>query len=192
MASLNMVFRDPTDLGKVRQKSTPSSTVLLNNIEKFENNWGNIKLKKHIMSGCLSGIQPGRGTNRNENLDKNINSIMDASKYGVDLAHALLTTCLHKHNTKGQKQTHYACSEVLEDVNQETFGLACGNDMIESQSTKGTATLDKLNFITSGATLLLNRMSSDEVKTMCNEINTGTPHMALLSNCSIGVVPLNN
>ena len=52
------------------------------------------------MKGCLSGIRPGRGTNRNENLHKNLNRIMSGCKYGVELAYALLTVIFFDHNEK--------------------------------------------------------------------------------------------
>ena len=72
-----MVFRNPTDKGKERKKSTPTSTVLLENMEVFKKNWKCAcfdgipvfndrvtkeisNLKKHISNGCLSGIKPGQ------------------------------------------------------------------------------------------------------------------------------------
>lgn len=36
-------------------------------IRKIEN------IQVHVKKGCLSGIQPGRGTNRNENLHQDLN-----------------------------------------------------------------------------------------------------------------------
>ena len=44
-----------------------------------------------MKKGCLSGIECGRGTNKNKNLHKDLNRIMSSSKYGVELAYALLT-----------------------------------------------------------------------------------------------------
>ena len=54
----------------------------------------------HVDRGCLSGIHPGRGTNRNERLHKDINAHMQNSRYGVELAYALITSALFKHNEK--------------------------------------------------------------------------------------------
>ena len=48
-------------------------------------------LLTHIQRGCLSGILPGRGTNRNERLHRELNKHMRQSRYGVELAYALLT-----------------------------------------------------------------------------------------------------
>jgi len=59
-----------------------------------------VNIRVHMLKGALSGIKPGRGTNRNENLHKKLNSIMSASKYGVEYAYALLTLCFFKHNEK--------------------------------------------------------------------------------------------
>ena len=56
------------------------------------------KLLVHIDSGCQSGIVPGRGTNRNEKLHKDLNACITAGRYGVELAYALLTSILFNHN----------------------------------------------------------------------------------------------
>ena len=42
-------------------------------------------LRVHVNKGCLSGIYPGRGTNRNERLHKELNSLLTNSRYGVEL-----------------------------------------------------------------------------------------------------------
>lgn len=48
-------------------------------------------LKTHIWRGCLSGINPSCGTNRNENLHKNINPFFSRCRMGMPLALALLS-----------------------------------------------------------------------------------------------------
>ena len=60
---------------------------------------------KHVKKGCLSGIEPGCGTNRNECLHKDLNKIMSSSRYGVELAYALFTVCFYKHNQKMTSST---------------------------------------------------------------------------------------
>ena len=57
-------------------------------------------LRKHMERGCLSGIKPGRGTNRNEALHKQLNRIVSNSRYGIELAYALLSTIFFKYNEK--------------------------------------------------------------------------------------------
>ena len=46
----------------------------------------------HIDRGCLSGIKPGCGTNRNERLHKDLNSHLTQNRYGVEFAYALITS----------------------------------------------------------------------------------------------------
>ena len=97
------VFRDSSDQGEKRHSLTPPPMTLENNLDSFLQRWkdteydghkllstsaikeiANIRL--HVKKGCLSGIRPGRGTNRNENLHKNLNIFMSCCKYGVELA----------------------------------------------------------------------------------------------------------
>ena len=50
----------------------------------------------HFQTGCLSGIAPGRGTNRNERLHRYLNSHMANCKYGLEFAFALLTSTFYR------------------------------------------------------------------------------------------------
>ena len=70
----SLVFRSSTDLGVARLANTPESSVLLENMDKFEKKWKEVKystgeavlntnamkeienIKVHIRKGCLSGI----------------------------------------------------------------------------------------------------------------------------------------
>lgn len=105
---LRQVFRDPSDLGKERKLITPSPSILEANIDHFYLKWKDAQysgtyiinesvkkeidnVKIHMKKGCLSEIKPGRGTNRNEELHKNLNSIMSSSRYGAELAYGLFT-----------------------------------------------------------------------------------------------------
>lgn len=89
MEDLRMVFRDPTGFNGT--KETPSSAILIKNIGNFEDRWKRAQsagrmilneaaikeirnLEGHMVKGCLSGINPGRGTNRNEALHRNLGS----------------------------------------------------------------------------------------------------------------------
>lgn len=77
---LKLVFRDPSDLGTVRKKSTPSKQTLMANLEHFLTKWDSVEsdgetiltqaakreienLKKHINNGCLSNIPVSCGSN---------------------------------------------------------------------------------------------------------------------------------
>ena len=56
-------------------------------------------IRVHISKGCLSGIPPGCGTNRNENLHK-INPFFSRCRIAIPLALALLTILFHRHNKR--------------------------------------------------------------------------------------------
>ena len=45
-----------------------------------------------------SGIAPGRGTNRNERLHRELNTVLHSSQYGIELGYGLLTTIFYAHN----------------------------------------------------------------------------------------------
>ena len=53
------------------------------------------KITKHVKLGCLSGIPPGVGTNRNENIDKRLRKWLKKDRIGVALAVALLATVFY-------------------------------------------------------------------------------------------------
>jgi hypothetical protein len=117
MKEFSMVFRHATDKGAERTKATPEPTVLVTQLNNFVMKWKNVEyngwsvlsstaiketdnLRKHMERGCLSGIKPGRGTNKNEALHKQLNRIVSSSRYGIELAYALLSTIFFKHNEK--------------------------------------------------------------------------------------------
>ena len=160
MQDLRMVFRDPADRGKERHMETPSPGVLQNNMDIFLQRWKNAEydgkkvlkatalkqianIQVHMKKGCLSGIKPGRGTNRNENLHKNLNSIMSASKYGVEYAYALLSLCFFRHNEKqlAKAEDRYAypiehyllmTSQFRFSGSPEKFGLQFDTKVVQS------------------------------------------------------------
>lgn len=47
-------------------------------------------LKRHIKKGCLSGIDVGCGTSRDERLHREMNKIVSSNRLGVELSHARL------------------------------------------------------------------------------------------------------
>lgn len=79
MRSLTLVFRDPTDVGLERKKKTPCPAIIRRNLEDLKRKWEGVSyngqrilppaaqfemrsLLRHIDKGCISGIEPGRGT----------------------------------------------------------------------------------------------------------------------------------
>ena len=116
-SDITMIFRDPKDRGTKREMTTPDSAILLNNLQQFRKKWKGAhmdswyvlnskvtdaldNLEIHISLGCLSGIPPGCGTNRNENLHKSVNPFFSRCRMGIPLALALLTILFFQHNQK--------------------------------------------------------------------------------------------
>ena len=117
MKELSLVFRDPHDGGQTRLMETPTPSVLVRQLDAFLKKWEIVQykgwrvlspsavkeaqnLKHHMLKGCLTGIKPGRGTNRNEALHKKLNRIVTSSRYGVELAYAMFTTIFFLHNER--------------------------------------------------------------------------------------------
>lgn len=132
MNEFSMVFRDATDKGIERTKTTPEPTVLVSQLNKFVMKWKNVEysgwsvlssaaikeadnLRKHMERGCLSGIKLGRGTNRNEALHKQLNRIVSSSRYGIELAYALLSTIFFKHNEKNYASLEQRRERTVEE-----------------------------------------------------------------------------
>ena len=117
IAAFSKVFRYPEDHGENRTMSTPSPDMIKKNLDDFLSQWKDIaydkkpvlssqalqqivKLKVHIQKGCLSGIPPGCGTERNECMHKFLRHLVSRPRIGVRLAIALLSTLLYTWNAK--------------------------------------------------------------------------------------------
>ena len=117
VAALRLIFRQPDDLEIDRKKETPCPSEIMQTMELFKKQWGNVahngvkvlnkkahdeieKLKKHISKGCLSFIPVGGGTNRNENLHKNLKKNLSKSRVGVQTAIAQLGTFFYVWNER--------------------------------------------------------------------------------------------
>lgn len=104
MAEFRLVFRQACDHGEKRNLPTPELEEMLQNLDVFVNRWENVQgngkrilcgealheidnLKVHIRKGCISGISPGCGTNRNEAFHSNIKSFFHRSRIEILLAH---------------------------------------------------------------------------------------------------------
>ena len=75
-------------------------------------------LRVHIIKGCLSGIPPKCGTNKNEALHRSIRPLFYRCRMGIPLALALMTATLHFYNRKqAQKhQAHQQATVMLKDL----------------------------------------------------------------------------
>jgi hypothetical protein len=114
---LRLVFRCDGDSGEKRLSSTPPPDIISNKMDAFLEKWinrtdevGKLLLKsdslsaienlmRHVRCGCLSGIPPGAGTNRNERLHEHINAYFHRSRIGILLAYALLMVLFQAHNS---------------------------------------------------------------------------------------------
>ena len=107
--SLRLVFRDPAE----KNEYSKSPAVIHQNWESIKSGWEGVSydgqlimppevlheircLQCHIGRGCLSGVAPGRGTNLNERLHRELNTVLHSSLYGVELD--LLPTMFYAHN----------------------------------------------------------------------------------------------
>ena len=118
---LRLCFRDEKDIGLTRKKLTPPSDKMEKNLQDFLKKWSSellddmkvlpdkavteiSKVVKHVKLGCLSGIPPGIGTNRNENIHKRLRKWLKKDRIGVALAVVLLATVFYKLNVCDMKE----------------------------------------------------------------------------------------
>ena len=161
MKDIKLLLRDPSDIGKQRTLPTPHKDTLLKNIENFISKWKDVSthdwhiinektmqeltsLKAHIQRGCLSEINPSCGTNKNENLHKNINPFFSRCRMGIPLALALLSILFHHHNLKVSKCDGSVLSILsakakyqipkLQTTTPEEFGIVSKKDITENDS----------------------------------------------------------
>ncbi len=114
LKALQLVFRDRSYQGPISTKPTPDLTTLHTNLLVFQqqcegnayNDRQNISPAAykeisptivHTHKRCISGIPPGRSTNRNEQLHIRTSIPMTTTRYGVELAYALLTSIYYSH-----------------------------------------------------------------------------------------------
>lgn len=114
---LKLLFRDASDLGERRLKSTPNIYTLEQNLNAFQLKWKDAEihgqfifndkitkeiesLRVHIRRGCLSNIAVGAGTNKNEALHRSLKPFFSRCRMGTTLAVALMTILLHHHNQR--------------------------------------------------------------------------------------------
>jgi hypothetical protein len=114
------VFRSVGDKEKERKMPTPSQEQLLENLNTFLKMWNGVQhgekedvltsatiheiqcLHEHIRKGCLSDIPAG--SERNENLHKNLRHIIARSRLGVQSSISLLTLFFYQWNERKEKK----------------------------------------------------------------------------------------
>lgn len=104
--TLRFCFSDETDVAMTRQNITPSPGKIVDNLKSYIRKWSVEEVNdvqflpdnavkeieniiKYARLGCLSGIPPGIGTNKNENLYKILKKWLKKDCIGIALAVAL-------------------------------------------------------------------------------------------------------
>ena len=143
-----LVLRSIDDYGPIRKKTTPVASIILGNMDTFQQKWKSIayeerpiinikaldelrKLQNHITKGCLSEIPPGCGSERNENLHKWLRNVVFRNRLSVPLALALFTTYFYVWNEKRQHGSSAVVSpieclilgEPSDSPQAESFGI---------------------------------------------------------------------
>ncbi|XP_046840723.1 uncharacterized protein LOC124434843 isoform X2 [Xenia sp. Carnegie-2017] len=127
-----LVFRAKDDRNDERFQNTPEGSVINDNLEHFMTRWSNKlpeetverihDLREHIERGCLSGIPPGEGTERNEKLhDFLTESLLCAAKsLSPELAIAILAYVLYVWNCQRKARKHNSNCRVVPTIPIET------------------------------------------------------------------------
>ena len=117
------MFREDGDTENIITQPTPTSEIILGNLEVFTKKWNYClsngstnainNIKKHIIKGCCSEIHVGAGTNRNERLHKTLKKSLlgGASTVSPELASAVFTLILYIWNMKRDPQARkHSCN----------------------------------------------------------------------------------
>ena len=89
-----------------RRRNVPSSCLTSETLKQIEN------LREHIKKGCLSGIPPGFGTERNEQIHRLLNRslLTGATRISIELAVALLTVLFYGISCKASSNMNHKCT----------------------------------------------------------------------------------
>ena len=203
MNDFRMVFRHPTDIGPKRTMNTPSSTVMLANIDNFVRKWENAEqngqkilapkvvrqlhaLRLHIKNDCLSNIEPGGGTNYNEALHRCINPHFNhAGRMGLPLAYAILTILLYAYNCKKNGCEESLSEEIIKMIeakgnfnkNPSPFGVVSHRFKIAAESEEDIITDEGLSLISvvDVESILRRSISSADLAHNMHHIVQGSP-----------------
>ena len=127
-----LIFRENDDLGEQRLRSTPCERTIEKNLDGFLKKWKSSSntclteeslkqidaLKVHIKKGCLSGIPPGFGTEKNEQLHRLLNRslLSGATRINIELAVALISVLFYYHSKRVASNRKHSCSSRIQCV----------------------------------------------------------------------------
>ena len=103
---------------------------MLTNLDRFVKNWENLevagekvlsknvhdqldKLRAHIEKGCLEGIPPKAGTNRQESMHKSLRKGVEKRRIGVKAAVASIGSCLYRWNERRMSEKVGSCHSTV-------------------------------------------------------------------------------
>ena len=121
-----LIFRQRNDLDETRTRDTANVTEIEANLESLLERWRNVpsscltsetlkqiqNLREHIKKGCLSGIPPGFGTEKNEQIHRLLNRslLTGATRISIELAVALLTVLFYSISCKASSNMYHKCN----------------------------------------------------------------------------------
>ena len=145
-----LVFRQSTDLGENRRMVTPDPLEIEANLDRLLERWSNVpssclteatikqiaNIREHIKKGCLSGIPPGFGTERNEQLHRLLNRslLTGATRISLELAVALLTMLFYSYSSKASSCLQHQCNSKIKCVKPARKPIPTDNDLSSSWS----------------------------------------------------------
>ena len=149
VAEFRLVFQDPDNDKEVRKQVTPSSDVILKNLEKFKGKWSKIAdekhkvvlsypctlvlndIQEHIVKGCYSEILPLPNDINLREFHSTLKKKVHHCR-GMPATIAITTIAIHEHNTERQKQLGRDTAPVLvvvpsEEDQEGAVSLGVGN-----------------------------------------------------------------
>jgi hypothetical protein len=118
LQDFNLVFHKATDLGSERKEETPSSDVILGNLDSFTSQWKNVKgetnerllhdpalrelesLRCCVDNGCISGIPAYSGAKCVDELRNYLYPVLHRRFLNADLAIPVLTSLFYCWNER--------------------------------------------------------------------------------------------
>ena len=210
--NFTLIFRGNNDQGKSRTMPTPDEPTILKNLEDFKTKWTSVisthgegplkalkNLEQHISAGCLSHIEQGCGTQRNENIHKILNTsvLSHARTLGPELAFAVLTILFYTMNSKiSGNKFHSRTFLKLKYFDKkpgecsESFGFICKDknvlpnprsEIIQSTDSQTEVVADEIcDGIISQAVSLYNVLKN--IETHCSSRNIDVARLPLIYN----------
>ena len=143
-----LIFRQKNDLGETRTRDTANEAEIEANLESFLERWGNVpsswltsetfkqiqNLREHIKKGCLSGIPPGFGTEKNENIHRLLNRslITGATRISIESAVALLTVLFYSVSCKASANMNHKCNAKVHCIQPARRNVAATGETLWS------------------------------------------------------------